>query len=50
MTPRPNRVATTGDPDAFRSVAIRLFGDTLPVVEGLDLAAARRPAPTRLPA
>jgi glutamate racemase len=35
----PNRVATTGDPAAFASVAVRLFGDALPRVEGLDLAA-----------
>jgi hypothetical protein len=36
-------VATTGDADAFRSVALRLFGDDLPPVEPVDLA----PAPAR---
>lgn len=36
----PNRVATTGDPDAFRAVAIRLFGEDLPAVEAVDLAPA----------
>jgi hypothetical protein len=33
-------VATTGDPEAFRRVALRLFGDGLPEVEGVDLAPA----------
>ncbi len=38
-----HRVATTGDPDAFQSVAVRLFGEHLPVIEAVDLA----PAETR---
>ena len=38
--PRRNRVATTGDPEAFRAVAVRLFGESLPVVEAVDLAPA----------
>jgi glutamate racemase len=41
--PATTRVATTGDADAFRSVALRLFGDDLPPVEPVDLA----PAPAR---
>ncbi len=41
VPPRPNRVATTGDPDAFRRVAVRLFGDALPSVEAVDLASAK---------
>ncbi len=40
IPPQPNRVATTGDPAAFQAVAVRLFGESLPVVEGLDLATA----------
>jgi glutamate racemase len=32
------RVATTGDVDAFRAVAERLFGDALPEVEAAELA------------
>lgn len=35
-----NRVATTGDPEAFRAVAQRLFGEHLPEVEAVDLARA----------
>jgi glutamate racemase len=35
-----NRVATTGDPEAFRAVARRLFGDHLPEVEAIELAPA----------
>jgi len=35
---RPHRVATTGNVEAFRSVAQRLFGDALPNVEAVDLA------------
>lgn len=38
---RPNRVATTGDPEAFRAVAVRLFGDGLPDVEAVDLRSAK---------
>lgn len=38
--PGANRVATTGDPAAFRRVAVRLFGDGLPEVEAVDLAPA----------
>lgn len=33
-----HRVATTGNVEAFRSVAQRLFGDALPNVEAVDLA------------
>ena len=36
--PIPHRVATTGDADAFRLVARRLFGDALPRVEAAELA------------
>ena len=36
----PNRVATTGDPEAFRAVAVRLFGADLPAVEAVDLSPA----------
>jgi hypothetical protein len=32
-----HRVATTGDVDAFRAVAERLFGDALPEVEAATL-------------
>lgn len=39
----PGRVATTGDPDAFRAVALRLFGEHLPEVESVDLAPAIAP-------
>jgi glutamate racemase len=35
---QPHRVATTGNVEAFRSVAQRLFGDALPNVEAVDLA------------
>lgn len=38
--PGPNRVATTGDPETFRAVALRLFGESLPAVEAVDLAPA----------
>jgi glutamate racemase len=38
--PGASRVATTGDPDAFRRVALRLFGGGLPEVEAVDLAPA----------
>jgi glutamate racemase len=34
------RVATTGSVDAFRAVAVRLFGDALPEVEAVDTAAS----------
>jgi glutamate racemase len=37
------RVATTGDPDAFRAVAGRLFGEHLPEVEAVDLVPATAP-------
>jgi hypothetical protein len=37
------RVATTGDPEAFRAVAQRLFGEQLPEVEAVDLAPAIAP-------
>jgi glutamate racemase len=40
IPPRPNRVATTGDPTAFEAVAVRLFGDGLPPVEAIELATA----------
>ena len=33
-----HRMATTGDVEAFRSVAERLFGDALPDVEAVELA------------
>jgi glutamate racemase len=36
--PVAHRVATTGDADAFRLVARRLFGDALPRVEAAELA------------
>jgi glutamate racemase len=36
--PIMHRVATTGDVDAFRAVAQRLFGDALPRVEAAELA------------
>ncbi len=36
----PNRVATTGDPNAFRAVAVRLFGADLSAVEAVDLSPA----------
>jgi glutamate racemase len=38
--PQLNRVATTGDPETFRAVAVRLFGEDLPAVESVDLAPA----------
>jgi glutamate racemase len=40
VEPPPNRIATTGDPDAFQAVAVRLFGDGLAQVETIDLATA----------
>jgi glutamate racemase len=38
--PGGSRVATTGEPAAFRAVALRLFGESLPEVEAVDLAPA----------
>ncbi len=40
VPPKPNRVATTGDPAAFRAVAMRLFGEGLPDVEAVELSSA----------
>lgn len=39
VPPSPHRVVTTGDPEAFRAVADRLFGGDLPDVQAIDLAA-----------
>lgn len=39
VPPSPHRVATTGDPDAFRAVAARLFGGELGDVQAVELAA-----------
>jgi glutamate racemase len=33
---------TTGDPDRFRSIAVRMFGDAFPDVESVELGAAVR--------
>jgi glutamate racemase len=41
---RSSRVATTGDAEAFRAVAERLFGESLPDVEPVDLVPAAAPA------
>ena len=41
--PPVNRVATTGDPETFRTVARRLFGEHLPEVEAVDLVPATGP-------
>ncbi|HEV7200241.1 MAG TPA: glutamate racemase [Candidatus Limnocylindria bacterium] len=41
VPPQPNRVATTGDPETFRAVAVRLFGDGLPDVEAVELVSAK---------
>jgi len=40
VPPAPHRVVTTGDPAAFRSVAIRVFGGDLSDIETIDLASA----------
>ena len=42
VPPAPHRVVTTGDPAAFRSVAIRVFGGDLSDIETIDLASAER--------
>jgi glutamate racemase len=39
VPPSPHRVVTTGDPEAFRAVADRLFGGDLPDIQAVDLAA-----------
>ena len=39
VPPSPHRVVTTGDPEAFRAVADRLFGGDLPDVQAIHLAA-----------
>jgi glutamate racemase len=41
----PGRIATTGDPVSFRSVAQRLFGEQLPEVESVGLVPAPATAP-----
>lgn len=39
VPPSPHRVVTTGDPEAFRAVAERVFGGDLPDVQAVALAA-----------
>lgn len=39
VPPSPHRVVTTGDAEAFRAVADRVFGGDLPDVQAVDLAA-----------
>jgi glutamate racemase len=40
VPPRPHRVVTTGEPEAFRAVATTIFGAHLPAVEAIEVGSA----------